>query len=417
MPEPSLYIGKRYASLRSGTDLVSFISLMSVGGLALGVAILVTVLSVMNGFDRELRERILALVPHITVSSARNQPLMSVDEWAPLRASLHEVEGIVDSAPLLQLQGMLLAGGKSKGVLLNGIDPEEERRVSVIDNFVSSGSLDALQAGEFSIAIGAGLAEHLGLAVGDRVTLVSTVVPITPLGESTRQKTFHVGAIFHVGSDIDSSLALVHMADAQLLYRLGNRIHGYRLQTDDLFAAYAIQQQLLRFLPDTMVLSDWTQDYGNIHENIRLSKTMVGLLLTMLVAVAAYNIVVSLIMVVHDKQGNIAILRAMGASRGVISRIFLVQGMLIGLVGTLIGIFAGIAMALSAGSAVSWLEAWTGVTLLSADVYPVNYLPSELRLSDILLVAALALSLTLLATLYPSAQAARARPAEILRHE
>ena len=417
MPEPSLYIGKRYASLRSGSDLVSFISLMSVGGLALGVAILVTVLSVMNGFDRELRERILALVPHITVSSARNQPLMSVDEWTPLRESLHEVVGIVDSAPLLQLQGMLLAGGKSKGVLLNGIDPAEERRVSVIDNFVSSGSLDALQAGEFSIAIGAGLAEHLGLVVGDRVTLVSTVVPITPLGESTRQKTFHVGAIFHVGSDIDSSLALVHMADAQLLYRLGNRIHGYRLQTDDLFAAYAIQQQLLRFLPDTMVLSDWTQDYGNIHENIRLSKTMVGLLLTMLVAVAAYNIVVSLIMVVHDKQGNIAILRAMGASRGVISRIFLVQGMLIGLVGTLIGIVAGIGMALSAGSAVSWLEAWTGVTLLSADVYPVNYLPSELRLSDILLVAALALGLSLLATLYPSAQAARARPAEILRHE
>src|SRR5690606_354802 len=209
--------------------LVGFISFLSIAGLAAGVAILVAVLSVMNGFDRELRERILALVPHLTVQSARNERLLDPEEWAPLRALLLETDGVVDSAPFLQLQGMLLANGRSKGILLNGIDPPEERRVSVIDDFVTAGSLDALEAGAYGIAIGTGLAEALGVAVGDDVMLVSTFVPITPLGESMRQKRFTVAAIFGVGSDIDGSLALVHMADAQRLYRLGSRIHGYRL--------------------------------------------------------------------------------------------------------------------------------------------------------------------------------------------
>lgn len=417
MPEVSLFIGRRYASLRSKQALVGFISFLSIAGLAAGVAILVAVLSVMNGFDRELRERILALVPHLTVTSARNERLLDPEEWAPLRALLQETDGVVDSAPFLQLQGMLLANGRSKGILLNGIDPPEERRVSVIDDFVTAGSLDALEAGAYGIAIGTGLAEALGVAVGDDVMLVSTFVPITPLGESMRQKRFTVAAIFGVGSDIDGSLALVHMADAQRLYRLGSRIHGYRLQVEDLFDVYDIARELSMTLPGGFVLSDWTLDYGNIYENIRLSKTLVGLLLTLLVAVAAYNIVVSLVMVVRDKQGDIAILRAMGASKRVIARIFLIQGFLIGLAGTVAGLVLGTGMALAAGRALDWLESLLGVELLSADVYPVNYLPSELRLEDFVLVALLALGLSLLATLYPSSRAASARPAEILRHE
>jgi len=302
-------------------------------------------------------------------------------------------------------------------VLLNGIDPEQETQVSIIEDFVTAGSLDALQEGAFSIAIGQGLARLLDVTAGDRLTLVSTVVPITPMGEFTRQKTFTVGAIFSVGSQIDSSLALVNLQDAQRLYRLGDKIHGYRLQTNDLFGVFNIEQELQTTLPQELSLADWTFTYGNIYENIRMSKTLVGLLLTLLVAVAAYNIVVSLIMVVRDKQGDIAILRTMGTSLRTIRRIFLVQGFIIGMIGTGAGLLLGIVLSLSAGSLVSWMETLFGIQLLSADIYPVNYLPSDLRSSDLILVCVLALALTLLATLYPSSRAAHTRPAEILRHE
>lgn len=417
MLDPALYIGRRYASLRSRNQLVSFISLLSVCGLALGVAILITVLSVMNGFDRELQQRILALVPHLTVTSSRNEPLMSADEWQPIRSSLLATEGVTALAPFVQQQGMLLANGRSKGILLSGVDPAAERSVSIIDEFVTAGSLDSLQAGTYGIAIGAGLAEQLALSVGDSVMLVSTVVPITPMGEFTRQKPFTVVAVFGVGSEIDGNLALVHMQDAQRLYRMGDHIHGYRLQVVDLFGVFDIQQTLLDTLPGGLSLSNWTYSYGNIYENIRMSKAMVGLLLTMLVAVAAFNIVVSLVMVVRDKRGDIAILRTMGTSLGTIKRIFLVQGCVIGLIGTVAGLVLGILLSLGAGSIVEWLEAVLGMELLSADIYPVNYLPSDIRIGDLVLVCVLALLLSLAATLYPSARAAGTRPAEILRHE
>lgn len=413
----AFYIGRRYASLRSRNQLVSFISLLAVAGLSLGVAILITVLSVMNGFDRELQQRILALVPHITVTTARNEALMNAEQWQPVREILHDTAGVTGSAPYLQLQGMLLANGNSKGILLNGIDPAEEQKVSIIADFIQSGSLDDLQADSYRIAIGEGLARHLGVTLGDRVMLVSTVVPITPLGEFPRQKSFEVGAIFKVGSQIDDSLALVHLSDAQRLYRMGEHIHGYRLQTEDLFEVQKIEQALQETLPQGLALADWTYTYGNIYENIRMSKALVGLLLTMLVAVAAFNIVVSLIMVVRDKKGDIAILRTMGTPLATIRRIFLVQGFIIGLIGTLAGLVLGIILSLSAGSFVAALESLLGIQLLSSDIYPVNYLPSQLRSGDLLLVCVLALSLSLLATLYPSSKAARTRPAEILRHE
>jgi lipoprotein-releasing system permease protein len=417
MRDPALYIGRRYASLRSHNQLVSFISLLSVCGLALGVAILVTVLSVMNGFDRELQQRILALVPHLTVTSSRNEPLMNQEQWQPIRDTLLATDGITAAAPWLQLQGMLLANGRSKGVLLNGIEPDEERRVSIIDEFVHSGSLDALQSGSYAIAIGSGLAEQLQVGVGDSVMLVSTVVPITPMGEFTRQKGFTVAAVFGVGSEIDANLALVHIEDAQRLYRLGDRIHGYRVQSADLFEVFGLQQELVQTLPAGLSLSNWSYSYGNIYDNIRMSKALVGLLLTMLVAVAAFNIVVSLVMVVRDKRGDIAILRTMGTSTGTIKRIFLVQGCLIGLVGTVAGLLLGILLALSAGTLVEALEAVLGMELLSADIYPVNYLPTDIRVADLVVVCLTALLLSLAATLYPSARAAATRPAEILRHE
>lgn len=415
--QPALFIGSRYASLGSRNLLVGFISLLSVAGLALGVAVLITVLSVMNGFDRELRERILALVPHITVTSARNEALSSEADWAPLLDTIRNTEGVTATAPWLQLQGLLLANGRSKGILLNGIDPAQEEQASIISRFTRSGSFDTLTAGAFSIAIGAGLAEELAVTVGDSVMLASTYVSITPLGGFPRQKRFTVGAVFAVGSNIDSNLALVHLQDAQRLYRLGDNIHGYRLQTEDLFGVFALSEQLRKQLPEGLNFSDWTWSYGNIYENIRLSKTLVGLLLSLLVAVAAFNVVVSLVMVVKGKQGDIAILRAMGCSLATIRRIFLVQGFCIGLIGTGAGLLLGLGMSLLASDFVAWLENLLGIAFLSADIYPVNYLPTEIRGIDLVLVGAFALLLCLLATLYPAARAAQVRPAEVLRYE
>lgn len=418
MPKSTaLYIGSRYASLRSRNMLVGFISLLSVLGLALGVAVLITVLSVMNGFDRELQQRILALVPHITVTSARNEYLLSEDEWQPMVDTIRATEGVRAVAPWMQLQGMLLANGTTKGILLNGVDPAQEEQVSIISRFMTSGSLDALLPGEYGIVIGTGLADVLGVELGDRVTLVSTYVPITPMGEFPRKRAFVVQGIFDVGSQLDSNLALVHLADAQRLYRLDNRIQGYRIQTTDLFEAYAITEALRLSLPEGLSFSDWTYNYGNIYENIRVSKTLVGLLLTLLVGVAAFNVIVSLIMVVRDKQGDIAILRTMGTPLGTIRRIFLVQGFIIGLIGTVLGVVLGIGFALIAGDLVAGLETLFGTHFLSSDIYPVNYLPTEIRAIDVVLVSALALLLSLLATLYPAARAAGVRPAEILRYE
>lgn len=413
----AFYIGRRYASLRSRNQMVSLISLLSVAGLSLAVAILITVLSVMNGFDRELQQRILAMVPHITVTSARNEALMNADQWQDIRNDINNTAGVNSSAPFLQLQGMLLANGRSKGIVLNGIDPVQEQQVSIINELIVQGSLDTLQSGSYNISIGVGLAEQLELGIGDQVMLVSTVVPITPMGEFVRQKSFTVESIFQLGSQIDDSLALVHLGDAQRLYRLGEQIHGYRLQTGDLFDVVGIEQDLMQILPDTITMQDWTATYGNIYENIRMSKALVGLLLTLLIAVAAFNIVVSLIMVVRDKKGDIAILRTMGTSLRTIRQIFLVQGFIIGLIGTATGLVLGIVFALSAGSFVAGLENLLGIQLLSSDIYPVNYLPSQIQVPDLVLVCLLALLMSLLATLFPASRAARTRPAEILRHE
>ncbi len=411
------FIGKRYATISSANLLVGFISRLSVLGLSLSVAVLIIVFSVMNGFDRELRERILALVPHVTMTSLRNEALMNQEQWQAVQLSVDTNPDVAASAPLIQLQGMLLANGQSRGIILNGVDPVEEAKVSILQDFMKEGILDSLQGGEFSILIGSGIAEHLNVGIGDELTLVSSYLNITPLGEFPRQRIFTVGGIFTIGSQLDSNLAVVHLNDAQLLYRLGGTIHGLRIQLKDLFASSTVIRDLQNQNTGDYAFSNWTLDYGNIYENIQLSKSMVGLLLFLLIAVAAFNVVVSLFMVVRDKQGDIAILRTMGSSLGNIRNIFLVQGFIIALVGTFVGLILGVLGSIYVSDFFSWLERMAGVELLSADVYPVNYLPSQLLVSDLVLVCSVSIILSLLATLYPAYSAARVDPAQTLRYE
>jgi len=413
----ALYIGKRLASVRSRHFLTGVISLLSIIGLSLGVAILIAVLSIMNGFDRELRQRVLAMVPHITMQTSRNEFLLNREVWQEIQNDVESIRGVTGIAPYLQVQGMLLANGKSKGILLNGIDPAAESRISGIDEFIVEGRYDGLGERTYNLLIGDALAELLGVKVGDRLTLVSTIVPITPLGEFIRQKQFTVSGIFSVGSQLDSSMAIAHISDVQRVYRLGDAIHGLRLEVDDLFGVNSITRNIRTNVSDNFVISNWTWDYGNIYENIRLSKTLVGLLLSLLVAVAAFNVVVSLVMVVKDKQGDIAILRTMGTSLESIRNIFLVQGFSIGIMGTAFGLVLGLIFAMTISDIVAWLELLLGIQFLSADIYPVDYLPSQIQFMDVFLVYSLSLLLTILATLLPARSAAQVDPAEALRYE
>ncbi len=280
----AFFIGKRYASLASNNLLVGFISRLSIIGLSLSVAVLIIVFSVMNGFDRELRERILSLVPHVTMRTLPNEELMNQVQWQIIQTSVDNNPLVAASAPLIQLQGMLLANGKSRGIILNGVEPEAESRVSILQRFLNTDSLSVLAADTFSIVIGSGIAEHLDIEVGDELTLVSSYLNITPLGEFPRQRIFTVGGVFDTGSQLDGNLAIVHMDDAQLLYRLGDNIHGIRIQLQDLFASSALIRDLQNHIAGDYSFSNWAMDYGNIYDNIQLSKSMVGLLLFLLIS-------------------------------------------------------------------------------------------------------------------------------------
>ncbi len=384
-------------------------------GLALGVVVMIVVLSVMNGFDHEMRTRVLGMVPHATIESGD-----PITDWKALAARVQENSEVLAVAPFTQMQGLLTHEGKVQKVLLNGIDPAQERKVSIIDNFIQQGKLDSLEPGSFGIMIGDKAAAKLGVAVGDKLTFVAPEVSLTPAGMFPRMKRFEVTGIFHVGAgEIDGYLGLTNLDDLARLHRWKpNQVQGLRLKFKDLFAAPRTSWEIAQKLGENNFYSrDWTRTHGNLYQAIRMEKAMIGLLLLLIVAVAAFNIISTLVMVVNDKKGDIAILRTLGSTPRQIMAIFMVQGTVIGVFGTLIGAALGILAALNVSAAISALEGLIGHKFLNADVYFIDYLPSQLMAQDVFQVCGAALVLSFLATLYPAWRAARTQPAEALRYE
>jgi lipoprotein-releasing system permease protein len=410
-----LAVGLRYTRARKGSGrnaFISFIALMSMAGIALGVAALIVVLSVMNGFQQELRNRILSVASHIEV---RGLPALA--DWESVARQALANPRVKAAAPYVTGQAMLSAGDANRGVIVRGIDPAREDGVADIGRHMRRGSLADLRPGEFGIVLGAEVARALGVTVGDTVVAITPQGAVTPAGTLPRIKSFRVVGVFEVGMyEFDSGLALVALADAQKLWRVDG-VSGVRLKLDDLFAAPAVVRELARTVVANAELRDWTQSHANFFRAVQIEKRVMFIILTLIVAVAAFNIVSAQVMLVTDKQADIAILRTLGASPASILAIFVIQGALIGVIGTLIGVAGGVALALNVETVVPAIERTFGVAFLDKSVYYISDLPSDLQRGDVVTIAFIALALALAATLYPSWRAARVNPAEALRYE
>jgi len=409
-----IFIGLRYTRAKRRNHFISFISLISMLGIALGVAVLITVISVMNGFEKELRERILGVVSHATVQAV-GKPL---HDWSQVSELLREYDSVTGVAPFIHAEGMLSRGGVVSGTLIRGILPSQEGEVSKLGEKMLAGRLDNLQAGEFGIILGKDLARSMGAVLGDKVTLITPQASVTAVGILPRLKRFTVVGIFEIGMyEYDSALALLHIDDASRLFRLDGGVTGVRMKLDDMFAAPRLSRQLLAELPVGYQASDWTRQHANFFRAVQMEKTVMFVILFLIVAVAAFNIVSTLVMMVTDKESDIAILRTLGSSPASIMGIFIVQGALIGVIGTLLGTVGGVILALNVETLVPAIEELFNIQFLAADVYYISDLPSDMRYSDVVAISTVSLLISLVATLYPAWRASRTQPAEALRYE
>ena len=407
------FIGLRYVRARRRNHFISFISLISMVGIALGVMALIVVLSVMNGFEKELTSRILGMVSHAMVVGYGD----SLEDWRPVERRVEDHPEVTGVAPFIDAEGMLVHDQNVRGTMIQGILPEEERDVSVIAERMVSGSLDALEPGEFGIILGAELARSLGADTGDRVTVVSPMANATPAGILPRLKQFTVAGVFEIGMhEYDSALALVHLEDAGRLFRKAGP-DGLRVMTTDMMQARRISRDAMRDVPGSYGVIDWTQQHANFFRALRTEKIVMFVILTLIVAVAAFNIISTLVMMVTDKQADIAVLRTLGASPGSVMAIFMIQGTVIGAIGIILGIAGGVWLALNVETLVPAIEEFFQVQFLSPDVYYISELPSDLHWNDVIVIGLVAFLFSVTATLFPSWRAANVQPAEALRYE
>ena len=407
-----LFIGLRYIRSKRRNGFVSFISLLSFIAMALGVMALILVLSVMNGFDREIRERILSVVSHAALVDEKG-----VADWQALGDWALEDPGVKAFAPFVEGYGLLTSDTGSQGVLLHGVDPRYEQGVSPVANHMLVGDFSLLQPGEYGIVLGNLLARSLGVIRGDHVMLSLPELNVTPAGIFPRYKRFRVLGVFQVGAQVDSGMAFIHYQDAQKLYRMSGRVSGVRLRVDDPYGVDMVATRLRSESKEGLVVKTWTGEMGNLFQAIEMEKKVVGLLLAAIVAVAAFNIVASLTLMVADKRRDIAVLRTLGAEGKTISRIFRIQGTAVGLFGVVTGVICGCLMALGIADIVGLLERYLGFQVFDPDVYFISELPSRLMWQDVLAISLLGVFLSLIATLYPAHRAAKVLPAEALRYD
>lgn len=410
----SIAIGLRYTRAKRRNHFISFISLSSMLGVALGVMALIIVLSVMNGFEKELRERILGMTSHAFITGASG----TLKDWQALQSFIADSPHLVDSAPFVEGQAMLSRGSRVRGALIRGVNPQLEGNVSTIGNKVTYGELNALQPGSFGIILGKDLAFTMGASIGDKVTLITPHLSPTPAGVMPRLKRLNVVGLFEIGMyEYDSALAIMNIEDAAKLFRIRDKVSGLRLKLDDVFQARQISRDILADLPASYHAVDWTYQHANFFKALKTEKAVMFVILMLIVAVAAFNIVSTLIMMVTDKQSDIAILRTLGLRPRDIMAIFMVQGTLIGIVGTLLGIVAGVAIAFNVPAIISTLESFLGYKFLPPEVYYISELPSNPHWSDIIIIGIVSFILSLLSTIYPSWRASKIRPAEALRYD
>jgi lipoprotein-releasing system permease protein len=409
-----LFVGLRYLRAKRRNHFISFISLTSVIGITLGIIVIITVLSVMNGFQTEIRDRLLRMTAHASLLELDG----TLDNWQAAADAVAYHPDIIGVAPYVDGQAMMVKGTQVTGILLRGADPELESNVSEIADFMQGSDFNELQAGQFKIFLGSELAQFLGSKVGDKVTVITPEASITPAGILPKLRRFLVAGIYEVGThQFDRNTAVIHIEDAKKLYRLGEGVTGLRLKLTDLFLAPRVKNQLNSKLQGKYWVTDWTSSNSNFFRAVKLEKTMMFIIMTLIVAVAAFNVVSMLIMVVTDKQSDIAILRTLGVPARSILWVFIIQGSLIGFVGTVLGTIGGVLLAMNVGSIVASIEVLFNTDFIPSSVYYISDLPSEVQVNDVMLVAAISFFLTVIATLYPAYRAAKTEPAQALRYE